>query len=191
MAWHVTLGQSGGSSLPSRQSGEKSQRFDIGMHFWPSAHWNKSGSLVSHCRFSVADVQSRKEQDKTSKSNHGLFILSLGFFTNFLVKIYVKTIQESMFDPWHMTSNWNRMSFRCFLCQLSDCCLDDVFRALLLQPATAVLSLFYLFWCWQKYDHLENSRHFLRFWHGFNVAMIKQFLWWMLARRWNTWIRFG
>ena len=49
LAWQVSFGQSGGSSLPSRQSGEKSQCFDIGMQFWPSAHLNQSGSWSSHC----------------------------------------------------------------------------------------------------------------------------------------------
>ena len=45
--WQVTGGQSGGSSLPSRQSGEKSHFHLRGMHFWPSAHWKTSGSLQS------------------------------------------------------------------------------------------------------------------------------------------------
>ena len=47
LAWQVTCGQSGGSSLPSRQSGEKSHFHFIKMHFCPSAHRNISGPLHS------------------------------------------------------------------------------------------------------------------------------------------------
>lgn len=36
-------GQSGGSSLPSRQSGERSQTHRDGMHFFLSAHWKLPG----------------------------------------------------------------------------------------------------------------------------------------------------
>ena len=76
--WQVSLGQFGGSSLPSRlqiairifdciirktyfffekktlvayQSGETSQNFDFGIHFCPSAHWNRLGSWGSHLKF--------------------------------------------------------------------------------------------------------------------------------------------
>ena len=45
--WHVIGGHSGGSSLPSRQSGEKSHFHLRGMHFCPSAHRKTSGSLQS------------------------------------------------------------------------------------------------------------------------------------------------
>ena len=43
--WHVEAGHSGGSSLPSRQSGEKSHFHFIGIHFSPSLQRNISSEM--------------------------------------------------------------------------------------------------------------------------------------------------
>ena len=95
LAWQVSFGQSGGSSLPSRQSGEKSQCFDIGMQFWPSAHLNQSGSWSSHCSiccwpslFEAFEAKNKvdktriKNQERVSWLSH----IFVEFCRNFSVK---------------------------------------------------------------------------------------------------------
>ena len=69
--WQVTGGQSGGSSLPSRQSGEKSHFHFSGMHFWPSAHWKTSGSLQSKLTSSLWPCTMAKHNN----SNMNLIIM--------------------------------------------------------------------------------------------------------------------
>ena len=70
--WQVTGGQSGGSSLPSRQSGEKSHFHFSGMHFWPSAHWKTSGSLQSKLTSSLWPCTMAKH----NSSNMNLIIMT-------------------------------------------------------------------------------------------------------------------
>ena len=95
LAWQVSFGQSGGSSLPSRQSGEKSQCFDIGMQFWPSAHLNQSGSWSSHCSIccwpSLFEAfEAKRKVDKTRIKNQQrvswLSHIFVEFCRNFSVK---------------------------------------------------------------------------------------------------------
>ena len=79
--WQVIGGHSGGSSLPSRQSGEKSHFHLRGMHFCPSAHLNTSGSLQSRltsclCPSTALDSTSTRHKIKlmimswTEKTSH-------------------------------------------------------------------------------------------------------------------------
>ena len=87
--WQVTGGQSGGSSLPSRQSGEKSHFHLRGMHFWPSAHWKTSGSLQSK-------LTSRRWPCTIAKDNNRVINLIMIMLRSWIRETFLQTEMSAL-----------------------------------------------------------------------------------------------